>query len=326
MRTVSRGLQSSSTRSLSPTLRGSFAETALSAFPEVNTSQGFLAIRVFLRDIYGVTALQAELQSPEGILGEEIAATAGPLAALLHGGPLPAGDDALQALIGGPEIPDENSRVTVLDESVDYRDDVIWVSRPPLRAKARLRDLHSQSPMSKRHAVILLKDKSWQSFNVLTFGLSEPAAALEKLERMESAVRQFVGKSKEWPDFEDVGLYFNAFPHVVNYGVFMNVVDLTAATPAFHMNAYRRLAFEDVRAALVEEKEGFDALTRQAISGLLTTRLAVAADEQRRRRLYGQRPGRTVVRPLERASSTHSWWKIRQGMHVDHPLESGKVR
>jgi hypothetical protein len=312
---------------LSPTLRESFTSTTVSAFPEVNTKVSFLAIRMLVRDMYGLTALQAELQS-NVLAGDHIAATSGPLPALMHGGPLPADDEALQVHIGGPEYTPEGVMIDEKDTSTDYRDEMIWVSRPPQRAKARVRDMHSQSPMSRRHAILLLKDTHWQSFNVLTFGMSDPAAALEKVERLESAVKQFVSKSTEWPDFEDVGLYFNAFPHVANYGIFVHVVDLKEVTPAFHLNAYRRLPLEDVRATLAEEKEGLEAWTRNELSAHLSTRIAVAVDERRRRRLYGLREGskRSVVRPLVRASSTHSWWLIRQGMHVDHPLESGQLR
>merc|ERR1719161_2348893 len=72
-----------------------------------------------------------------------------------------------------------------------------------------------KSGMSLRHEFLLIKDRRWDYFNILTAGLVPGGVtvpeAIETIQRMKDAALQYT-KSASIPWSKNIGMYFHCYP------------------------------------------------------------------------------------------------------------------
>lgn len=91
-----------------------------------------------------------------------------------------------------------------------------------------------KASMSKRHALLIVKDLNWEWFNVLTFGLiSGLKTAITKLEEMREAALQWVEAAEGWPPVDRVGLFMQVHAHASVKSIHLHILDMDHLGPTF---------------------------------------------------------------------------------------------
>jgi hypothetical protein len=104
-----------------------------------------------------------------------------------------------------------------------------------------------KASMSERHRFMLVRDLSWDLFNVVTLGLQSSSRlreAVEMLEAMEAAAKVYASKTAGWSS--DIGLYFHVYGHSSMNALHLHVVDLAATGPTFDALRYKNLPLQMV--------------------------------------------------------------------------------
>jgi hypothetical protein len=113
-----------------------------------------------------------------------------------------------------------------------------------------------KSGMSQRHEFLLIKDRRWDWFNILTPGLVPGGVtlseAIETVSRMKEAALYYT-RNSSIPWSKNVGMYFHCYPHVGVNSLHMHIVDLDRTGPTWEALALRNLPVDEVLRALREE-------------------------------------------------------------------------
>jgi hypothetical protein len=110
--------------------------------------------------------------------------------------------------------------------------------------------------MSLRHEFLIIKDRNWDWFNILTAGLVPGGVtlpeAIQKVQRMKDAALHYT-RAATIPWSKNIGLYFHCYPHVHVFCMHLHIVDLDKTGPTFESFVTKNLSIDDVLAALREE-------------------------------------------------------------------------
>ena len=308
-----------------------WAELAKQNFPKVCDTQDFLAIRKELR-LYGVDRLQEELGEyvEDGML-----TTQNPFVKIVEGI-----DVDLRVKLDiqrrqpwlGPYA--EEFQIMV-NKSERRTEKAVATGRGSVfKARETKGHLKNTGGMSERHEFLLMKDRHWQWFNVLTAGLVKGGATLEEafatISRMKdaamhytraSAAASLLGGGMAWS--ENIRLYFHCYPHVGLKSLHLHIVDLDKVGPAFEALKSKRLSVDDVLSALRAELDFEKSVEAEAMITVEFQNVLQTADfhtkrfyreksrevmtqdhreRQRRNNLYTitPRPWRRVIDPMAR--------------------------
>jgi len=111
-----------------------------------------------------------------------------------------------------------------------------------------------KASMSKHHRFMLVRDLSWNLFNVIAFGMEGDSSlrkAVAMLEEMEAAARMYVAASEGWSS--DIGLYFHMYGHSSVNSLHLHIVDVATKGPTFDALAYKNLPLTAVLQVLRAE-------------------------------------------------------------------------
>merc|ERR1719247_816728 len=110
--------------------------------------------------------------------------------------------------------------------------------------------------MSLRHEFLLIKDRSWEWFNILTPGLVpggiSVSEAIDKVQRMKDAALYYT-RNATIPWSKNIGLYFHCYPNVGVNSLHLHIVDLEKTGPTFATMAMKNLPIDEVLRSLKEE-------------------------------------------------------------------------
>merc|ERR1719197_940504 len=113
-----------------------------------------------------------------------------------------------------------------------------------------------KSGMSLRHEFLLVKDRNWEWFNILTPGLVPGgitvSEAIDKVQRMKDAALYYT-RNATIPWSKNIGLYFHCYPNAGVNSLHMHIVDLDKTGPTFGALANKNLHVDEVLRALHEE-------------------------------------------------------------------------
>jgi len=190
-------------------------ETIHAEFEDCHEASTYVAVRSRLRELGGAAALRAELEALRVV---------------------ESGKLCREGLTTSEEPFDVSSHVVLQQRMTAeianlgaYADRFIISCEPPDS------DAHWSSNEAERvgkamlqhHRVMLVRDPSWDFFNVAAFGLESAKrliAAVEMLEAMEDAALTYASKMLGWSS--NVGLYFHVYGHTSVNALQLHIVDL----------------------------------------------------------------------------------------------------
>merc|ERR1719174_1097252 len=109
--------------------------------------------------------------------------------------------------------------------------------------------------MSKHHCFLTVKDLNWQWFNILTFGLQDVTAGVDKLCEIHDAAMMFVKNRNQFDgSYEDPAFFVHVYGHCTVMSFHLHMVDLAYVGPTFKALAFKNLRIEDCISALKREE------------------------------------------------------------------------
>ena len=242
-----------------PELPLSLKELTKQKLPTLNTSAHFTAVRQLVQASGGARALHAELCAKGFVDGEDLTT---------H--PLPPGpgkpfnpftriamglDSQGLAMEAENALLSEQHRAKYRVACNRKQNDDFWASSDTAPSKGFPNGHVGSASMAKRHRFLLVKDLSWETFNVLTFGLGAERRAKEQalaaLEDMRDAALSFTRGAAEWS--ANVGLFFHVYGHNSVNALHLHIVDLDATGPSYVAQAHKNLSLETAMQVLRQE-------------------------------------------------------------------------
>mmetsp|Transcript_105677 Transcript_105677/g.328159 ORF Transcript_105677/g.328159 Transcript_105677/m.328159 type:complete len:963 (+) Transcript_105677:95-2983(+) len=111
-----------------------------------------------------------------------------------------------------------------------------------------------KASMSKRHALLLIKDLHWEWFNVLTYGqISGMEEAISRLEQMREAALIYTRATDGWPHADRVGLFLHVHAHSSVKSTHLHVLDMNHVGPTYQKLKYKNLRIDDAISVLKDE-------------------------------------------------------------------------
>jgi len=210
------------------------------AYPECNTAAQYMEIRKEVRSKGGLGALRTELEKEGYVHDRKLTPAKNIFAKVMMGQVTQEGMDKETANLGAA-----SKLFMIASNRPEF--DKQWASKDPA--------LVGKVSMGERHRFMLLRDLSWDTFNVLAFGLDGGRSldmAIEMLELMETAARTYASKTAGWSS--NVGMYFHVYGHNSVNALHLHLVDLANTGPTFDEMKKKNLSLQDVLTALRIER------------------------------------------------------------------------